>query len=118
MYTSDEVKKREPALCKALAQPFVHAIAFPTVQYVDVLQIFLHTEDVDPIFACIIMSRSRFREMEAAGWPIEDSSLQVVSDENLTTKGVRTALLAWVERTFPALTAPVIALELVSHSAK
>jgi hypothetical protein len=50
--------------------------------------------------------------MVGAGRPIvEGFSLQVAGGEHLTTEGVRAALSAWVERAFPALTVPVIALE-------
>jgi hypothetical protein len=110
-YWDDEDQAREPVLRSILARPNVSAIAYPTLEYRDVLQVFLRDVD-DLVFACSLVSGARLREMLAeSSVVIEGFTLQILQTEHLSMEGVRSALQCWVERCFPKLVMPSITVE-------
>jgi hypothetical protein len=112
-YWDDDDQAREPVLRDILARTNVSAVAYPTLGYRDVLQVFLRDGNHDDlVFACVLVSGARLREMLAQSSPIvEGFALQVLQTEHLSMEGVRAALQAWVERCFPDSVRPNITVE-------
>jgi hypothetical protein len=111
-YWDDEDQLREPVLRAALSRTPVRAIAYPTLGHRDVLQVFLKDDQDHLVFACVLISGARLRDMLAQSSPIiEGFALQVLPGEHLSMEGVRAALQAWVERCFPHLVLPSITVE-------
>jgi hypothetical protein len=112
-YWDDEDQEREPALRRILVQPNVGAVAYPTSGHRDVLQVFLKETGRDAlVFACVLMSGARLRDMLARSSPIvEGFALQVLPGDHLSMEGIRAALQVWVERCFPDLVLPSLTVE-------
>jgi hypothetical protein len=111
-YWDEEDQEREPVLRAILSRPTVRAIAYPTLGHRDVLQVFLKDSEDQPVFASVLVSGTRLRDMLAQSSPIiEGFTLQVLPGEHLSMEGVRAALQAWVERCFPRLVLPSITVE-------
>jgi len=112
-YWDDEDHDREPALRRIVAQTNVRAIAYPTSGHRDVLQVFLDENGRgDLLFACVLVSGARLRDMLTRSSPIvEGFGLQVLPGEHLSMEGIRTALQVWVERCFPDIVLPSITVE-------
>jgi hypothetical protein len=112
-YWDDEDQDREPSLRRILAQTNVSAVAYPTSGHRDVLQVFLKDSDRDDlVFACVLVSGSRLRDMLARSAPIvEGFALQVLQGEHLSMEGIRAGLQVWVERCFPDIVLPSITVE-------
>lgn len=111
-YWDDDDQVRESALRGILAQERVSAVAYPTLEHRDVLQVFLRDSDGDLVFACVLVSGGRLRYLLAQSSPvIEGFALQVLPSEHLSIEGVRTALQCWIERCFPNIALPSLALE-------
>jgi len=110
-YRDDDDAAREPLLRTILARMNVSAIAYPTLGYRDVLQVFLLNGD-DLVFACVLVAGARLREMLAQSSPvIEGFTLQVLSTEHLSMESVRAGVQSWVERCFPRLALPNLTVE-------
>ncbi len=107
-YWDDEDQDREPALRRILAQTNVSAVAYPTEGHRDVLQVFFREHDRDGlVFACVLVSGARWRDMLARSSPlVEGFALQVLQGEHLSMEGIRAALHVWVERCFPDIVLP------------
>ncbi|HEY0482335.1 MAG TPA: hypothetical protein VGD37_32665 [Kofleriaceae bacterium] len=112
-YWDDDDQAREPVLRHLLARTNVSAIAYPTLGYRDVLQVFLRDEgDDDLVFACALVSGARLRDMLAQSSPIiEGFTLQVLPSEHLSVESIRAALQSWIERCFPRLVLPNLTVE-------
>jgi hypothetical protein len=112
-YWDDEDQEREPALRRIVAQTNVSAVAYPTSGHRDVLQVFLKEHDRDDLlFACVLITGARLRDMLARSSPIvEGFGLQVLPGEHLSMEGIRSALQVWVERCFPDIVLPNITVE-------
>ena len=111
-YWDDDDQVREAMIGAILAQKRVFAIAYPSLAHRDVLQVFLRDLDGGLVFACVLVSGSRLRNMLAQSSPvIESFALQVLPSEHLSLEGVRAALQCWIERCFPNIAMPLIALE-------
>jgi hypothetical protein len=111
-YWDDDDQARLPALQRILQQPNVSAIAYPTLGYRDVLQIFLRDSGGEPMFACVLVSGARLRDMLAQSSPIvEGFALQVLPSEHLSVESVRAALQSWIERCLPDVVLPNLVVE-------
>lgn len=111
-YWDDDDRARQPALRRILQRSNVSAIAYPTLGHRDVLQVFLRDSSGEPVFACVLVSGARLRDMLAQSSPIvEGFALQVLPSEHLSVESVRAALQSWIERCFPDLVLPSIAVE-------
>jgi hypothetical protein len=75
--------------------------------------VFLRGEgDNDLVFACVLVSGARLRDMLAQSSPIvEGFTLQVLPSEHLSVESVRAALQSWIERCFPDLVLPNLTVE-------
>lgn len=111
-YWDDDDQARQPALRKILQRTNVSAIAYPTLGNRDVLQVFLRDNRGEPVFACVLVSGARLRDMLARSSPIvEGFALQVLPSEHLSVESVRAALQSWIERCFPDLVLPNLVVE-------
>ncbi|HET7501582.1 MAG TPA: hypothetical protein VFK02_11280 [Kofleriaceae bacterium] len=111
-FWDDDDPEREPLLRRLLVQPNVSAIAYPTSGHRDVLQVFLREPEGGLVFACVMMSGARLRDLlTQSPFIVEGFSLQILQGEHLSMEGIRTALLVWVERCFPDVVQPSITIE-------
>jgi hypothetical protein len=112
-YWDEEDQAREPVLRSVLARLNVAAIAYPTLEHRDVLQVFLRDDDAgDLVFACVLVTGARLRAMLAQSSPVvEGFTLQVLPSEHLSMEGVRAALQSWIERCFPGVGLPNLTVE-------
>jgi hypothetical protein len=111
-YWDDDDRARQPALRRILQRPNVGAIAYPTLGHRDVLQVFLRDSGGEPVFACVLVSGARLRDMLTRSSPIvEGFALQVLPSEHLSVESVRAALQSWIERCFPDLVLPSVVVE-------
>lgn len=111
-YWDDDDQARLPVLRKILQQTAVSAIAYPTLGNRDVLQVFLRDSGGGSVFACVLISGARLRDMLARSSPIvEGFAMQVLPSEHLSVESVRAALQSWVERCFPDLVLPNLVVE-------
>jgi hypothetical protein len=108
----DDDRAREPVLRRILAQANVSAVAYPTTGHRDVLQVFLRDGDGSPVFACVLVSGARLRDMLAQSSPVvEGFALQVLPSEQLSVESMRAGLQSWIERCFPDLVLPSLVVE-------
>lgn len=114
-YWDEDDQARAPTLRTILARPNVSAIAHPTLGHRDVLQVFLRDQDGgggDLVFACVLVSGARLRDMLAQSSPVvEGFALQILPSEHLSVESVRAALQCWIERCFPDLGLPDLTVE-------
>jgi len=111
-YRDDDDQARELALRRILQRSNASAIAYPTLGHRDVLQVFLRDSSGELVFACVLLSGARLREMLAQSSPIvEGFALQVLPSEHLSVESVRAALQSWIERCFPDLMLPSLTVE-------
>lgn len=111
-YCDDDDQTREPALRRILQRPSVSAIAYPTLGHRDVLQVFLRDSSGEPVFACVLISGARLRDMLAESSPIvEGFAMQVLPSNHLSIESIRVALQSWIERCFPDLVLPSLVVE-------
>ncbi|HEX8109788.1 MAG TPA: hypothetical protein VF516_18785 [Kofleriaceae bacterium] len=111
-YWDDDDQARQPTLRRILQRPNVSAIAYPTLGHRDVLQVFLRDSGAEPVFACVLVSGARLRDMLTGSSPIvEGFALQVLPSEHLSVESVRAALQSWIERCFPDLVLPSLVVE-------
>lgn len=111
-YWDDDDQAREPALRRIVTRANVSAIAYPTLGHRDVLQVFLRDSDGAPLFGCVLVSGARLRDMLAQSSPmVEGFALQVLPSEHLSIESIRAALQSWIERCFPNVVLPSLAVE-------
>ena len=110
-YWDEDDQARAPILRNLLSRTNVEAVAHPTLGHRDVLQVFLKDGE-ELVFACVLVSGARLREMLAQSSPVvEGFALQVLQSEHLSVESIRTALQSWIERCFPGLVLPSFTVE-------
>jgi hypothetical protein len=111
-YWDDDDQVRMAALQTIVERTNVSAITYPTLGHRDVLQVFLRDGGGEPVFACVLVSGARLRDMLARSSPIvEGFAMQVLSSEHLSVESIRAALQSWIERCFPSLVLPNLVVE-------
>lgn len=111
-YWDEDDQVRVAALRKILERTNVSAITYPTLGHRDVLQVFLRDSGAEPVFACVLVSGARLRDMLAQSSPIvEGFAMQVLPSEHLSVESIRVALQSWIERCFPNLVLPNLVVE-------
>jgi hypothetical protein len=124
-FLDESDRAREPHL-RALIDGGVVASAHPTVGLDDVVHVYLHPlEGGAPLFACVLVSRTRLDVMlREAPAVLEGFALQVVDAPHLTAESsdaIHVGVRAWVDRIFRGMQPMILvqpwrdAIETVEH---
>lgn len=89
----------------------LHALVYPTVDALDVLQVFLASAPGadDMVFASVLVPPRRAREwVDARGQLVEGLDLAVAGSDRISEASVRDAIEAWAGRAVPGITLPAL----------
>lgn len=102
----DAEHSRLEMLREILRKPLVYAVAFPTVDHLDVLQVFLASEPNTPdgVFACVVITPSHMRSrLESEPVIVEGFDLQMAAVDEMDEATLRLAVSSWANRVSPDL---------------
>ncbi len=101
----DDDDARARVLADLVTSPTISASVHPGVDPPDVLHVYLQSPHRhDRVFACVIVSEDRLREMlRESSTVLEGMSLQVAAGSQLTQEAIRAAIQTWSARNFGRL---------------